>query len=338
MEKRATVFDIANRAHVSIATVSRVIQSSPHVQKETRERVLQAMRDLNYTYNAVAANFSQRQSNSISVILPEASSNVFSMTIAGIQCGIQNSNYHLLISDTFYDPDIELKVLQQSVEQRCAGILLLGYSPKNEKEVLRICKSNTPLILVWEISAFPIDYIGIDHYQMTCRMLNYFIEKGHREFGFILGPYTKIGRPKLLYDACRDTMEKYSLCFDPERVVEGVPTIFNGVQAMEKILQSKKRPTAIFCNSDQQAIGAINAIRKAGLRVPEDISVSGFDDIEVAEYFFPKLTTVHIPGYLIGKMSILTLIRKIEGSINRPIQSVIESKIVIRESITECFR
>lgn len=332
--KNATIYEIAKKANTSIATVSRAINSPHMLKKNTYERILQVMQESNYTYNETAANFSKNKSNAICVLVPHITSSVFSRSISAIQKVLYEKGYFLVTANTDYDGSIERKRLQQIKSQRFAGLLMFGFSIENTKKVIELHESGMHIVIMWEHAIEPLNYVGFDNYKTTRIALEYLISLGHRKIGFILGPYSKVGRAYQRFQACRDIINEHHLAIPDHHIQEALPTIEDGKKIMNSMLQSRDKPTAIYCNNDLQAIGAIHEIHKYGLKVPDDISVFGYDDIEIAQYFSPALTTVHVNAYDIGKIAAQELINKIEKNKKTRITHDIPASIITRDSCT----
>lgn len=328
-----TIYDVAKKAGVSSATVSRVIHTPLKVSEAVRVRVHNAMSELQYSYNAAAANMSKGTTSSIGVLAPSIRDSIFTRTLVAIQKQAFLHDHYVIVADTNFNAKTERLLLEKFVEQRLAGILLIGYCPENEEYIINLNKSGARIIVLWEIMNNSLDFIGFDNYNAAKQMIEYLISLNHRNIGFIFGKYKDTIRTKSRYNACLDTLEKYSLPIDEDMLVDGFPFLSHGYTTMKRFLDEKKNITAVMCNNDLQAIGAIKCIKEYKLRVPEDISVCGFDDIDTAEYFDPALTTTKVPAFEIGELAINTLLDNILS--NKPIVSkMLDVKLMIRQSCT----
>ena len=328
---KMTIHEIAAKAKVSVATVSRAIHS-PHLLKpDTLSRIQEIMAYSGYSYNAAAANLSKGISQSVAIIVPRIDSPVFSDTITGAQECLYSRGYHATVAGTQYSAEGERELLQKIMEQRPAGILLAGYSQDNEARVLSLARE-VPLVIMWEKAIAPLNYVGFDNYQTTYGILEYLASLGHRRIAAILGPYTKIVRAQQRYHAYLDFLKNRNMPFHADFLCEGEPTLADGHRAMEQLLGLTVRPTAVFCNNDLQAIAAIRVIHDAGLRVPEDISICGFDDAAVSPYITPPLTTMHVPCREIGMKAAQCLHDLISRKSLGPVCHTIETFFVERQS------
>jgi DNA-binding LacI/PurR family transcriptional regulator len=333
--ENVTIYEIAEKAEVSIATVSRAIHSPHLLSKKTYDKVKRIMKEYNYTYNEAAANFSKKKSNAVCVLVPHITSSVFSLSISAIQKVLYEKGYYLVTANTDYNASVERKRLKQIQAQRFAGILMFGYSIENTEQIIDLHNSGMHVMIMWEHAVEPLNFVGFDNYEATKVAIEYLLSLGHKKIGFILGPYSKVDRAYQRYKACIDIIKEHKISIPKNFIHEAYPTIQDGKKIMKKMLQSKEKPTAIYCNNDLQAIGAINEIQKAGLRVPEDISVCGYDDIEIAKYYNPSLTTTHVKSYEIGKIAAQELIHKIENKNETRVMCDIPAKLVIRESCAQ---
>lgn len=331
MEK-VTIYEIAKKVGTSPATVSRAIHSPHMLSPKTLERIQAAMKESNYSYNAAAANFSRGSSSTIHVVIPVLGSSVFSSTVMGVQEVAFRHKLSVVVSSTNYDKNIELDLLKQALEQRCAGALLTGFCKDNMERVRALAEKDLPLVVMWEKASADLNSVGFDNYAVSKKALSYLFSLGHRRIGCLFGPYSIFHRAQLRLDAYRDLLAEYDVAEDPALYLEGRPTIDDGKRGMTKLLSLKDVPTAVFCTNDLQAIGAYDVIRRAGLRIPDDISVFGFDDIEVSPYMFPPLDTVHVPGYDIGRLSAQRLLEMLGTPGLEPVQQIVETPLLYRGS------
>lgn len=330
--KNVTIYEIAKKANTSIATVSRAINSPHMLSEKTYDRILKIMEENDYTYNETAANFSKKKSNAVCVLVPHITSSVFSRSISGIQKILYENGYYLVTANTDYDAAIERIRLKQIKSQRFAGLLMFGFSIENTKQIIELHENGMHIVIMWEHAIEPLNYVGFDNYKTTRIALEHLLSLGHRKIGFILGPYSKVGRAYQRYQACCDIINEHHLSIPDHHIQEAFPTIEDGKRIMKLMLQSGDKPTAVYCNNDLQAIGAIHEIHKSGLKVPNDISVCGYDDIEIAQYFSPALTTIHVKAYDIGQIAAQELIKKIEESDRNRIVRDIPASIIVRDS------
>jgi DNA-binding LacI/PurR family transcriptional regulator len=328
-----TIQDVARLAGVSAATVSRALHSPHLVSQGTRENIQRVMRENHYIYNAAAADFSRNKSSVVGVFIPTTAGTVFAGTVGAIEEYAYEHGFPLMVSNTRYDPDIEAALLHQCLERRLAGVILTGYCQANEALILSMAEKGLPCLVAWEIlpDSLPLSYVGIDNYQAAFDATDHLLGLGHRRVGLIVGPRSGILRARRRFDGYAAALEARGIPYDPSLVIERQPSMLNGKEAMSRLLHLSKPPTAVFAASDFLAIGALAAVREAGLQVPQDISVMGFDDIEFANYCNPPLTTVRVPGQEIGRMAVSLLMDLIaEGP--PPRRLCLDTQLVLRKS------
>ena len=323
-------------AGVSLATVSRTIHSPHLVRKSTRERVIHAMEKVNYVYHATAADLSRKRSSIIGVIIPTARSLVFSTTLQAIQEAAQQNNYSLVTGSSKYDMVTELRLLQQFKERRVAGIILTGFVFGQKDLIKELVKGGMACVVIWDKLDDPdLSYVGFDNFKATYKITEYLISLKHRRIGLIIGPYTKVERVNKRLEGFKAALKEYGLSYDPALVIEKEPTLVDGKEAMSRLLTTPERPTAVLAASDTLAVGALAAARDMRLRVPEDISLAGFDDIEVAAYCNPPLTTVNVPAYEIGQIAFKILLNMINDKSRHVEQYCLDTSVIVRGSCRE---
>lgn len=325
--------EIAAKAGVSLATVSRSIHSPHLVKPETRENIRRVMSEYHYVYNMTASDFSKKRSSVIGVIIPTTKGAIFSNSTQIIQEKAQESGFSLIIGNTGYAGDVESTLLRQFQERRLAGIILTGFAIGQENAVKEVVQSGIPCVVIWEtLGDSSLSFVGFNNFTAAYSMTEHLIQLKHQRIGLILGPYTKVRRAKRRLEGYQAALRDSGLKFDPRMVIEKQPTLQEGKEAMQKLLSMRHPPTAVFAASDMLAVGALAAAREKGLRVPEDVSVAGFDDIDFAAFCSPPLTTVRVPAAQMGEMAVNMLVEMIEGNSMGPKQITLNTELVIRES------
>ncbi len=333
---KMTMKDISRESGVSIATVSRAIHFPHLVRPETRERIYLVMNKLNYVYNATAGDLSRNRSSIIGVIIPTSKSLIFSSSLLALQEIAQENNYSLIVGSSKYDTRIERKLLQQFRERRLAGMILTGFVIGQESSIKEIVDSGMPCIVIWDkLDAGDLSYVGFDNFRATYAMTEYLVGLRHRDIGLIIGPYSKVERVSKRLDGFKAALASHGLTFHPEWVLEKEPTLMDGKEAMNTLLSLPERPTAVFAASDTLALGAMAAIREAGLRIPEDISLAGFDDVDVAAYCNPPLTTIRVPAYEIGLKAMKILLEMVNNPATPAQRYCMDTSLIVRGSCSE---
>jgi LacI family transcriptional regulator len=299
---RSNIIEVAKKAGVSIATVSRVINNKGKVRPSTRDRVLAVARKMKYTPNPAARGLIMRRTEAIGLLLPDLHGEFFSEVIRGADAAIQAQGYHLIVSSSHNDTK-EIEAALSFMRGRVDGLVVM--SPQIDSEtLLATLPISLPVVLLNCRTQSPLrDTITTDGTGGAKDMVSYLLSIGHRKIAIIKGSETNVESHERLI-GYRAAFSSLSFTPDPALELDGDFTEQSGFNAVRQVLGGKNRPTAIFASNDSMAIGAVGAIREAGLRIPHDISVCGFDDIPVAKYLSPSLTTVHVPIHDLGTMAI----------------------------------
>ena len=332
---KLTMQEIANIAGVSLATVSRTIHSPHLVSPKTRQHVLGVIEEHEYVYNATAGDLSRKKSTVIGVTIPTTKNPVFAGSALAIQELAQEKGFSIILGNTKYDSAIERSLLQKFQERRMAGIILTGYTLGQEKVVRNLAESGIPTLIIWEKPSDGFSFVGFDNFKAAYTMTEYLISLKHRRIGLIIGPFTKMGRVKQRFEGYKAALNAHEIAYDPSLVIEKEPTLGDGREAMGRLLTLPEKPTAVFAASDMLAIGALAAVKDKGLRVPRDISLAGFDDIDFAAFCDPPLTTIRVPSHEIGRLAAKILLDAIERGYMEIRQYSLDTDLIIRGSCSE---
>lgn len=318
-----TLTDVAKALEVSVATVSRALTRPDLLSDKTRTRVLEGIERLGYQPNLLARDLRNRESKVAYVVVPSLSP-FFLEVFRGVEKAARKTGYTVLMGHTDRDPAREHVFFDQVASRRADGVILVTSS---HASAIVSRKSRLPPIVaaLEQIDGRPLPAVRVDHRAAAATATRHLLDLGHRRVAHISGPLTS---PMAVHrvEGHRDAMGEG---FDPALCVEGAFTIQSGEEAMRTLLSRTPRPTAVFAANDEMAIGAVRAVKAAGLGVPEDISVIGFDDQRIAALYDPPLTTVHIPTAEIGYRAMLMLERVLGDSlIDRDI--VLPTRIEVR--------
>jgi LacI family repressor for deo operon, udp, cdd, tsx, nupC, and nupG len=334
---QASIKDVARIAGVSIATVSRCINDPSLVREKTRVLVEEAIIRTGYSPNKLAQSFRTGKTQVVMVVLPSVGDPFFTEVVKGIREIAGKQGYSILINETQFNTLTADEVGAMIVSRRADGIVLLATMSPFGNEVLSARNHRVLPIVIGcetissELAVFPS--VHIDNAAAAQEATCYLISAGHRRIAFIYGLKQSL-LTKDREEGYRAAMHKMDLPVDPAWVREGMLTLEGGIQATEKLLQLDNRPTAIFCATDEMAMGCYHALNAAGLRIPEDISVVGFDDIRYARIMNPPLTTIYQPAEEIGKRVMLRLLQEIQhGQSEKSGQEIVPHKLVIRQSV-----
>lgn len=326
-----TIIDVAREAGVSYGTVSRVINDSPNVKEETREKVKEVIDRLGFVGNRSARSLVSGKSHVIGLLIPDLGTAYIGEIIRGIDMEMESAHYNLMLYTTHRRETKESGYISSLIQSGVDGVILI--LPRNPAKYLEKLRSlNFPYVLV--------DHQGIDdrgpavgatNFQGAFDATEYLIQLGHRRIALITGSMD-LGCSQERLKGYQEAMKKHSVQIDPEWIVEGDFEQTTGYEKALKLISLSNRPTAIFASNDMMAFGAMNAVRDKGLKIPGDISIVGFDDIFQSSQTMPGLTTVHQPLEQMGREATRMLV---EMMAEREIKSgkiELPTKLVLRDS------
>lgn len=318
---------VAEKAQVSKATVSRVLNNNPQVKEEIKERVLRAIEELGYRPSVIARNLATSRSNNIGLILPDITNPYFPVLARGVEDAARRLGYTLFISNTDNNASLEQEIIYEMVEQQVGGIVLIS-SSLDEQTVNELTSLRTPIVLCDRLIANkPFDAVLIDDYKAAKEAVSYLIEQGHTRIAHLAGP-RNIQSAESRRAGYLDTMREAQL--EPFFSV-GSFSYESGVHQMGAVID-EYGPTAIFAANDLLALGAMQEIYRRGLRVPEDISVIGCDDIAYCSMSRPTLSTISIPAYQIGVTAVQLLDDQMKGVRTSSKNVILDHRLIHRES------
>ncbi|NEW09514.1 LacI family transcriptional regulator [Paenibacillus sp. SYP-B3998] len=327
-----TIKDVARRANVSIATVSRILNNLPGYSEETRKKVLQVINETGYQPNAIARGLINKRTRTIGVLFPTVSSMFSSEILDGIEQFAHNHDYSVIVCNTDADGKRTLKYLQVLGEKQVDGIIFSSGNLKDE--YYQTIKSMAiPLVLVSTISQrFSVPYVKVDDRLASYQATEYLIKKGHKQIGMISGTKEDLiaGVPRV--EGFLQALNDYGIPHRSECLVYGGFDFNSGCKVVKELLRNAPDTTAVFAASDEMAAATISVASKQGIRVPEQLSVIGYDNLKLAQMTVPPLTTVEQPLFEMGRIAAEQLLTMIEtgkdtGSRIVP-HSIIERKTV----------
>lgn len=327
---KVTMKDIAQMAGVSKATVSMVInKKDASISKETRKRVLDIAKEMRYIPNSIARSLSTKKSGTIGIILPDITNPFFSEMARAIEDEAERLEYNLIICNTDNDIDKEQKYIELLISKLIDGIIFMSGGKSNES--IAILKSNNiPFVLVDRYIEGYIDYYGVFclNKQGVIDGIKYLYEKGNRKIVFVKGRENlEISKQRL--EGYIDAMKNYGI-YNEKYIFEGDFNVNGGKTATEKILSCFNGLDAIFYSNDMMAIGGMKILIRNGYNIPRDISVMGFDNIQISEVIEPELTTISQPIYNMGKKACSILIDVINGEMPTEKQIFFKPELIIR--------
>jgi DNA-binding LacI/PurR family transcriptional regulator len=331
--------DVALAAGVSEATVSRVLNGIGPMREDTKQRVLQVVRELNYYPNAIAQSFARRRSGNLGVILPYVpkvhlfSTHYFAEILSGIGEAVQQKGYDLLL--LFRSSEQEQDYTSLFHTQKVDACIILGSSdsPYSEKALQQLWEQNLPFCLVNQhFSKHSFNEIDADHVKGSYDAMQHLLSNGYKRIAFLNG--------SLQYSNSRDRLEGYQmalkeagLAFAQERLFMGNYSRTSGMKAAKLIYEQKGNIDAVFAANDRMAIGLMQGLRELGVRAGEDIAIVGYDDSDAAHLSDMPLTTVHVPFYEMGKIAAERLLKQVLGEQEKIIfQEKLATNLVVRKS------
>lgn len=331
------IYDIAKLSGVSIATVSRVINDKPGVSDKAKRKVMAVIEETDFRPNQIAKSLTNQKTNVIGIVMPGVN-NYFSDRIDAINKVCKQRGYSLMITANYKDSNLtseDVDNFNLLFEKRVDGII---YFPTNvmreHKEVIRKINKKIPIVITdKEISDLSLPCVVQDFIGPTKEVMTHLLDMGHKRIAFIKG--LSYDLPNMERQQTYESMLiQAGLNVDMSLVEEGAYSVESGYDSMNRIMaRTSEPPTAVLAGNDHMAIGAIKALKEKGYKVPDDVSVIGYDDIEFAKYVSPSLTTVKVNQYTMGTIAATMVIDLIEGHINPNHKMTMDYEYVIRDSI-----
>jgi LacI family transcriptional regulator len=311
--RRLTIREIAREAGVSTATVSRVINQPDVVSPLTRETVQEVIRRHHYVSHGMAMSLASDRSSTLGLIIPTITNSIYASSTQAIQHAAQAAGYTLLLGVSNFSPDEEERLVRQFLERRVDGLILTG-GDRDPHTYDLIETNGVPFIVTWKLTdGQSRPCVSFDNYAAGHMAMDHLLRLGHRRIGLICGRTAVNDRARERRRAYEDSLRDLGIAPDPDLIYERDFEFIEGRAAMHRMLGEHERPTAVFCANDIQAIGALIECQDAGLSVPDDISIMGFDDLPIAQYTLPRLTTIRVPAKRMGYVAANKLLEWIKS-------------------------
>lgn len=312
-KSRTTITEIAKELGVSPSTVSRALNNHPAISKKTKKAVVKLARKKNYQPNLLALNLLQRKTNTIGVIVPEITSYFFSSVINGIQDVVNTFGVNMIIGQSNESYQEEKSIVQTFASIRVDGFLISpSFETKKYDHLESLIGNNIPLVIFdRDCEGINVDKVFVDEYNGAYQAVEYLIETGCKRIAHIAGKQS-LSTARHRLKAYKDALTKHNIPINEDYIIETngfAPE--HGIEPAKQLLALPKPPDAIFTINDGVAIGAMYVIKDAGIQIPEEISVIGFDDDPHSSYFKPSLSTVWQPTYEMGMLSARILMKRI---------------------------
>jgi DNA-binding LacI/PurR family transcriptional regulator len=321
---------VAERANVSIATVSRTINNVPTVNAKMAKRVWEAIRELNYFPNTQARALVSGRSGILGLIVSEITNPFFPELIQGFEDVAVESGYEILVSSTNYDPQRMSLCIRRMIQRKVEGVAVMTFGIE-EPLLDQLAERKIPLVFVDVGPERPgISLLKVDYHEGIRQGVQHLAALGHREIGFISGPM-RLHSAKSRLAAFKLSLKECGIAPNTAWLIEGDHTVEGGISAMSTLLGGEKMPTAIMCSNDMTALGVLHQAYREGLRIPDDLSVIGFDNLQMTKVMIPPLTSIQMSRGGLARAAVTALRADAEGT-EHPREYQIPTSLVVRES------
>ena len=327
-----TIDHVATAAKVSTATVSRALNKPESVSAELKEKIYGVIKKLGYIPNAGARSLALKRSGTIGAIVPTLDNAIFSQGLAEFQKQLNQSSHQLLVASSNYDPEIEANQIHNLLARGVEGIAFFGTS--QQRDALKLLKNRgIPYIHIGSLGAPFNGYAsGFDNREAIKLGVMHLLSLGHKHFGILAGITRNNDRAKDRVNGIIDALVQKKIRINNDVIIECPYTLHDARLGLNKLLLNNPKITAIICGQDVLAIGALLEAQKQGLKIPKDLSIVGFDDLEISHHITPSLTTIHIDAIGMWAQAANHLISQINGITNLPRKIKADVHLVIRES------
>ncbi|SEM69880.1 catabolite control protein A [Lihuaxuella thermophila] len=327
-----TIYDVAREAGVSMATVSRVVNGNPNVKPATRKKVLDVIRELGYRPNAVARGLASKKTTTVGVVIPDISNPFYAELARGIEDIATMYHYNIILSNSDLRKEKELQCIETLLEKQVDGLLFLGGEITDaHREIFHA--ANVPIVLAaTRDEKRELASVTIDQIQAAKEATSVLIHEGHQKIAYIGGPLTDSVNGYPRYLGYKEALTEHGIPFDEKLVRLGNYRYRSGYEAMQELLTAEEPVTAVFAASDEMAAGGIHAAQDLGRRIPEDLSIIGFENIPLAAQVRPLLSTVGVPMYDIGAVAMRLLTKYMNDEHVETGQVTLQYSIELRDS------
>lgn len=326
-----TLEDVALAARVSTATISRSINEPDKVAESTRDRIQSVIKELGYTPNVGGRILASNRSNTVGAIIPTMTNAMFANGLQAFQQELAKTGMTMLVASSGYNSDEELQQIRSLIAHGADGLLLIGdQRPKETIDFLAM--RNIPHVISWCYKTSPNRvFAGFDNIAAASAMTQHVLDLGHRRIAMIAGTAKDNDRAKNRIEGVKRAVQSYG---DAQllKIIEADYSMENGGEAFEQLMALPESPTAIICGNDVLAAGAVVRAQRRGLNIPGDVSITGFDDINLATAVYPALTTVRVPHVEMGRTAAKLLLELLSGN-DKPASVKFETEIISRESL-----
>jgi len=336
MDKKTTIKDIARKANVSHTTVSRALNDKSRIKNETKEKILSIAKELNYRPDFIARSLVMRRTKTLGLVITTIANPFYTELSQGIETTAIRLGYNIILCSTNYDLATEKKYIDMLQSKGVDGIIFTS-AHMGDPNIIELAKEGFPTILVNRRTYDPvvrnkIDYVGVDNIRGGFLAVEHLIKLGHKRIGVIGGSSeSSVGFERL--EGGKKALAAYGLKVMDDYFLEGDFLRGSGYEGGKKFLKMDERPTAIFATNDYMALGIYQAVLEADIRVPEEIALIGFNDIEFSSIKGIELTTVGQKKYEMGALAVKTLVERIEGQrVGSPEELILQPELIVRKT------
>ncbi|MCS4306328.1 LacI family transcriptional regulator [Rheinheimera pacifica] len=327
----ATIYQVSELAGVSLATVSRVMNNNARVSENTRNKVLAAMEQLGYRPNSIAQSLASNRSNSVGILVSELHGPFYGEMLSGIENECRAAGKHVIIAAGHSEEASEKDGIEFLISRSCDA-LILHVEAVSDNYLIKLASGNMPVVLINRfIPQLADNCISLDNELGGYLATKELLQQGHTQLAYMAGPMWK-SDAKDRYNGHLRAMAEYGLSFNPALLAEGDFQDSSGSACMQQLLAKGIPFTALVCANDEMAAGAMEVARAQGLNVPQDLSIVGFDNLILARYIYPKLTTIDYPIGEMGRMAARWVLKNIYQQQALQLKNVFQPVLVCRDS------
>ena len=328
--ERVTLEDIAKATGFSIKTISRVVNNEKGVKEQTKEKIMKVIKEYNFSPNIFAKNLKKNKSYSIGLIVHNLTNPYMPQLIESIEREISTTDYNILLSISDVGENSRHSCIKNMVEKMVDGIIMTNVYKENYLDLKYLKKNKVPFVLVLNrLSGLSCNYVGADFYMGSIKMMKYLYEKGLRKIAFIAGEPDNVSGIERL-QGYKDFLHNHDMPFIDQYVEVGNFKYDGGVDAFNKLISRNKGIEAIFCVNDYTALGAIDAAKQANIKIPDDMVIVGFDDMQIASHANIKLTTMRIPILKMAQEAVSILFNQMNNEKARYKKVILNTELIIR--------
>lgn len=335
-KKRIKISDVAKKANVSISTVSHALNDSGYVKKETKEKIKKIADKFNYKSSIIATALRRRSLNLIAIVVGNVRSSFFSEILNGVNKIALKEKFHTVILNTNFNEDEEITLINNIKNQFADGIIFIS-GRDNDECIRNLAKEKFPFVLLMRKTKVEAPKILIDNYQAIIEVVNYLYKNGHHKIGYVSMPFDNWTTVRERYLGFKKGLKINRIDYNPDSVLIDETLLFNEINASYELCKTFFRkanlPTAIITATDNIAIGLYSALKETGIRIPDDVSIVGFDDLLISKHLDPPLTTIKQPTKQAGVEGTKMILDYIRNGLETNIEKKLDYKFIVRKSV-----